>query len=63
MRLLVLSARSADVRGHSAEVHDGMPLALIGILVSTFNGLCTKNPVRNLTHRSIRTFWSHSDDF
>ena len=25
--------------------------------------LCTKSPVRNLTHRSTRTFWSHSDVF
>src|SRR5262249_33722305 len=25
--------------------------------------LCTKSPVRNLTRRSIRTFWSHFDGF
>src|SRR5438552_17217665 len=25
--------------------------------------LCTKSPVRNLTHRSTRTFWSHSGVF
>jgi hypothetical protein len=25
--------------------------------------LCTKSPVRNLTHGSIRTFWSHFDGF
>jgi hypothetical protein len=25
--------------------------------------LCTKSPVRNLTQRSIRTFWSHFDSF
>src|SRR6266704_649984 len=25
--------------------------------------LCTKSPVRNLTHGSIGTFWSHSESF
>jgi hypothetical protein len=25
--------------------------------------LCTKNPVRNLTRRSMRTFWSHFNSF
>src|SRR6266478_472683 len=25
--------------------------------------LCTKSPVRNLTHRSMRTFWSLFDSF
>jgi hypothetical protein len=25
--------------------------------------LCTKSLVRNLTHGSMRTFWSHSEDF
>src|SRR5215471_7286980 len=26
-------------------------------------GLCTKSPVRNLTRRSIRTFWPHYEGF
>src|SRR6516162_4139170 len=28
-------------------------------VVCQYNRLCTKSPVRNLTRRSIRTFWSH----
>src|SRR4029453_827717 len=30
---------------------------------SAHTWLCTKNPVRNLTRRSMRTFWSHFNSF
>ena len=33
------------------------------VAFNDFTRLCTKSPVRNLTQRSIRTFWSLFDGF
>jgi hypothetical protein len=43
---------------------DGAVFAgLFGCCAHGLPRLCTKSPVRNLTHGSMRTFWSHSEGF
>src|SRR4029434_673908 len=56
------SGGSAATAGAKIQAVCDFPMAYHPIFVD-FYRLCTKSPVRNLTQRSMRTFWSHFDSF